>query len=82
MLGPCGEGGEVGMWLLQHMGTQCQPEPCAKSDVAGLVGDKALISMGINLPIIMSAAVLTYCTKAVEMCPVALCLENAFDFLP
>lgn len=40
------------MWHLQHVGTQCQLEPCTKSDVAGLVGDKALISMGINLPII------------------------------
>lgn len=30
----------------------------------------------------MSAAVLTYCTKAAEMGPGALCLEDAFDFLP
>lgn len=42
----------LGMWVLQHVGTQCQPEPCTKSDSAELAGDKALISMGVNLPII------------------------------
>lgn len=52
MLGPCGVGSAVGMWLLQHVGTQCQPEPCTKSDAAEPAGDAALISVGVNLPII------------------------------
>lgn len=49
MLELCGGGGAVRMWLPQHVSPALH---VAKSDVTEPAGDKALISMAVNLPII------------------------------
>lgn len=54
----------------------------AKSDAAEPAGDKALISMGVNLPIINERRCPDLLHKGSGDVSGALCLEDVFDFLP